>query len=57
MEQIKIQRINELAKKAKTPSGLTAKELKERDALRREYIADVKKNLRAQLDNIRIEKL
>lgn len=54
MEQIKIQRINELAKKAKTPSGLTAEELKERDALRREYIADVKKNLRAQLDNIKV---
>ena len=45
-----IARINELAHKAKA-EGLTEEELKERDALRKEYIANVRGNLRAQLDN------
>ena len=36
MEQSKIDRINQLARKAKTPEGLTAEETSERDALRRE---------------------
>ena len=51
MEQRKIDRINELARKAKTPEGLTGEELAERAALRREYIDAVTGNLRAQLDN------
>lgn len=55
MEQSKINRINELAKKAKSENGLTSEETAERDALRREYIEDMKKNLRAQLDNIDVE--
>lgn len=50
MEQKKIDRINELAKKAKA-EGLTPEETAERDALRKEYIAAVKRNLVAQLDN------
>ena len=50
MEQAKIDRINALARKAKA-EGLTPAELAERDALRREYIAAVKQNLTAQLDN------
>ena len=50
MEQKKIDRINELARKAKA-EGLTSEETAERDALRREYIAAVKRNLVAQLDN------
>ena len=50
MEQKKIDRINELARKAKA-EGLTPEETAERDALRREYIAAVKRNLVAQLDN------
>lgn len=45
-----IARINELARKAKT-EPLTEEELAERDALRKEYIAAVKRNLTAQLDN------
>lgn len=55
MEQSKINRINELAKKAKSQDGLMPNETAERDALRREYIDDMKRNLRAQLDNIDIE--
>ncbi len=54
MTQEKIQRINELAKKAKSPEGLTDAETAERAALRREYLADVRRNLKAQLDNIEI---
>ena len=51
MEQKKIDRINELARKAKTPEGLTPEEITERDALRREYIDAFKASLTAQLDN------
>lgn len=50
MTQERIARINELARKAKT-EGLTPEELAERDALRREYVAAVKRSLTAQLDN------
>ncbi|HIV62582.1 MAG TPA: DUF896 domain-containing protein [Candidatus Butyricicoccus avistercoris] len=50
MEQKKIDRINELAKKAKT-EGLTEKEQAERKALREEYIAEFRGSLKAQLDN------
>ena len=55
MEQAKIDRINELARKAKTPEGLTAEELAERDVLRREYIDSYKRSLIAQLDNTYIQ--
>lgn len=51
MEQKKIDRINELARKAKTPEGLTPEETAERDALRKEYVASVRVNLTAQLEN------
>ena len=50
MEQAKIERINALAKKAKA-EGLTMEEEAERDALRKEYVASVRANLTAQLDN------
>ena len=46
-----IARINELAKKAKTPEGLTGEELAERDKLRRIYIDSVKSYLVGQLEN------
>ena len=45
-----INRINELAKKAKT-EGLTPEETVERDKLRRIYIDSVKANLVGQLEN------
>ena len=50
-----IDRINELAKKAKSPEGLTPDELSERDALRKEYIAAWKQSLTSQLDNTYIQ--
>lgn len=45
-----IERINELARKAKT-QGLTAEEKAEQAKLRREYIDSVVGNLRCQLEN------
>ena len=51
MEQTKIDRINELARKAKSPEGLTEWEEAERAALRREYVGSVLGSLRGQLDN------
>ena len=53
MEQYKIDRINELARKNKV-QGLTPEELGERDALRREYLAGRRKNLEAQLASVRV---
>ena len=50
----KIARINELAKKSKT-TGLTDAEKAEQQALRQEYVADVKASLRAQLNNTSIK--
>lgn len=46
-----IARINVLAKKAKSPEGLNAEELAERDKLRRIYIDSVKANLVGHLEN------
>lgn len=51
MEQGKIQRINELAAKSREPQGLTEEERAEQAALRQEYLAAVRANLRAQLEN------
>lgn len=51
MEQAKIDRINELAKKSRTPEGLTPEEEAERAALRQEYVAAFRESLTAQLEN------
>lgn len=50
MEQKKIDRINELAKKQKTV-GLTEAEKNEQYILRREYIDSFKRSLVGQLEN------
>ncbi|MBP3488010.1 MAG: DUF896 domain-containing protein [Roseburia sp.] len=51
MKQEQIDRINELYRKSKA-EGLTEKEKKEQELLRRQFVADVKNNLAAQLNNI-----
>ena len=51
MEQAKIDRNNELARRVKAGEALTEEEQAERAALRREYIDSVKASLTAQLDN------
>ena len=54
MEQKKIDRINELAHLAKERE-LTAEELSERDALRKEYIADWRKSTIEVLENTYVQ--
>ena len=54
MNEEKIARINELARKAKTV-GLSDEEKVEQAKLRQEYIAVIRMNLRCQLDNIDIQ--
>lgn len=51
MDQTTIDRINVLARKSKT-EGLTPEEREEQKKLRAEYIAVIRMNMRAQLDNI-----
>lgn len=53
MEEKKILRINELAKKSKQ-EGLTDAEKAEQAALREEYLSAVRRNLRNTLDNVEI---
>ncbi len=53
MNQKQIDRINELYRKSKA-EGLTEAEAKEQAVLRAEYIANVRANLRGQLNNISI---
>lgn len=53
MDQDKIMRINALAKLAKE-RDLTEEERQEQKALRDEYIAEYRRNMQAQLENIRI---
>ncbi len=50
MDQKKIDRINEFARRIREGRDLTQEELAERDALRREYIDGVKASLTGQLD-------
>lgn len=52
MEPKKIDRINALAKKSRTPEGLTPQEKAEQAALRQEYIAAYRRDLEAQLKQI-----
>ena len=54
MENSRLERINELARLAKE-RALTAEELAERDALRREYIAEWREGALQVLDNTYIQ--
>lgn len=51
MKQEQIDRINELYRKSKA-EGLTEEEKKEQDLLRKQFVADVRNHLTAQLNNI-----
>lgn len=51
----RIRRINELYHKSQT-EGLTEEEKAEQAKLRQEYVASVRGNLKAQLDNINIQR-
>lgn len=55
MEQKKLDRINELARKAKTAS-LTDEERKEQQKLRAEYIEEYRASLRGILENTYIQR-
>ena len=54
MEKSKLERINELARKAKSV-GLTDEETAERDELRKEYIEAFRASTRATLESILIQ--
>lgn len=54
MDKKKIDRINELAKKARSSDGLTPEEMTERAKLREEYLNAIRQNFRQTLDNIEI---
>lgn len=48
-----VERINQLAKKAKTEEGLTETEKEEQNILRRKYVDSYKQNLKSHLDMIK----
>ena len=54
MEKTQVDRINELARKKKTV-GRTPDEVKEQEALRRQYIDEFKANLKLTLDSVYME--
>lgn len=55
MEQAKIDRINQLARKVKAGEALTPEELQERAALREEYLRSVRANMASILNNTVIQ--
>ena len=54
LDKKKIDRINELAKKARSSDGLTPEEMTERAKLREEYLNAIRQNFKQTLDNIEI---
>ena len=54
MEQQKLDRISELARKSRTPEGLTEAEKAEQAELRRAYVQAVRGSLVSQLENTTI---
>ncbi len=55
MTEERIGRMNELWHKSKTEEGLTEVELAEQKEIREEYMTAMRKNLRGQLDQIKIK--
>ena len=53
MEKIKIDRINELARKSRS-EGLTDTEKEEQKLLRQEFLAEIRADLKASLESIEI---
>lgn len=53
MDQVKIDRINELAHKSKS-EGLTVEEKIEQSELRKEFLAAIRADLKATLDTIEV---
>ena len=53
LEESKIKRINELAKKAKT-SGLSIEEAKEQSQLRSEYLKTFRSTMRDTIENVKV---
>lgn len=51
MTSEQIARINELARKSRTPEGLTDEEKAEQTSLRQQYVDAMKNSLRTQLEN------
>ena len=52
MKQENIDRINELARKSKTPEGLTEAEKQEQAQLRQEYLAAFRASMKQQLEGV-----
>ena len=51
----KIKRINELYHKSKTAEGLTEEEKTEQQVLRKEFVANIRANVKSTLNNVSIE--
>ena len=51
MTREQIERINELARKSRTPEGLTDEEKHEQISLRNQYVETMKTSLRTQLEH------
>lgn len=54
MNDLQIDRINELAKKSRLPEGLTPQEKEEQAALRKAYIAAMRGSLEKELQRVRV---
>ncbi len=52
MPEFNLERINELARKSRTPEGLTPEEKEEQAHLRKEYIKCFRQNVENHLENI-----
>ncbi len=52
---LRTQKLNEYARRIKAGEKLTAEEEADREKLRQEFLAEFRKNFRAQLDNTVIE--